>query len=314
MTGASPAPDPQTEAVFIVGVSRSGTTLMRSILEGSSRIAICNENHFLGHLLASEGVRQQLRRRFGDGDDDETARNIVDFIYDDLLQGSRLRRASRQWTWTTRHVPRSQMLRRFLGTDRTDRALFDLVLRTYAELREKPIIGEKTPAHVRYVDTLLEWYPRGKIIHMVRDPRGIYVSEVERRNKTTTSLPYRLLRRLRPVLAPFVLVQTTLAWLESIRLLERNSRRHGGSYLHVKFEDLVGQPEQEIRRICAFLGVPFEPPMVDRVVVVSHGRNLGNAGFDPDAAHRWQRDIGPVGRAWFGAWFGRHLRRLGYER
>ncbi len=314
MSAAPTALEAQTEAVFVVGVSRSGTTLMRSILEGSSLIAVCNENHFLGHLVGSEGVRQQLRSRFGNGRDDETARHIVDFLYGDLLKGSRLRRASRQWTWTTRHVPRDEMLRRFLATDRSDRALFDLLLRTYAELRGKTIIGEKTPAHVRYVDTLLSWYPRGKIIHLVRDPRGIYVSEVRRRRRTTTSLPYRLLRRLGPLLAPFVAVQTSAAWVESISLLERNSRRHRDSYLRVKFEDLVGEPEEEVRRISEFLGVPFEQPMVDRVVVVSHGRNLGAAGFDPQAATRWREDIGPIGRAWFGAWFGKRLRRLGYER
>jgi hypothetical protein len=314
MTATPTEPETPTEAVFVVGVSRSGTTLMRSILEGSSRIAVCNENHFLGHLVGSEGVRQQLRRRFGTGRDDETARRIIDFLYGDLLKGSRLRRASRQWTWTTRHVPRDEMLRRFLATDRSDRALFDLLLRTYAELRGKEIVGEKTPAHVRYVDTLLSWYPAGKIIHMVRDPRGIYVSEVRRRGQTATSLPYRLLRRLGLLLAPFVAVQTSLAWLESISLLERNSRRHRGSYLRVKFEDLVGQPVEEVKRICDFLGVPFEQPMVDQVVVVSHGRNLGAAGFDPHAASRWRDDIGPIGRAWFGAWFGKRLRRLGYER
>ena len=302
---------PTTDAVFVVGVSRSGTTLMRNILEGSSQVAICNENHFLGHLLASEGVRQQLRRRFGAGRDDDTARRMVAFIYDDLLRGSKLRRPSRQWIWTTRHVTREEMLRRFLATDRSDRALFELVLRSYAELRGKPIMGEKTPAHVRYVDTIFEWFPNARVIHMVRDPRGIYASEVRRRTLTATSMPYRLLRQMRPALAPFALVQTTLAWLESVSLLERNARKHAGRYLHVKFEDLVAEPEAEIRRICDFIGIPFEQRMTEQVVV-SQGRNLGRAGFDRDAARRWQDDIGPFARSWFAAWFGRRLRRLGY--
>ena len=57
---ASPA-----EAIFVVGVHRSGTTLMRSILNSSSLVAITNENHYFGHFLAAEGVHQRgswLRR------------------------------------------------------------------------------------------------------------------------------------------------------------------------------------------------------------------------------------------------------------
>lgn len=301
-----------TDAVFIVGVSRSGTTLMRHILEGSSQVSICRENHFLGHLLASEGVRQQLRRRFGDHPDDRAARSLVDFLYDGGLErASRLRGMSRQWTWTARHVPREEFTERFLASDRSERALFELVLRTYAEHQGKPIMGEKTPAHVRYVDTLLEWFPRGRVIHMVRDPRAIYVSELRRRGEHSPSMPYRLLRPVRPLLAGFVLIETTLAWLESVIRLERNRQRHADRYLSVRFEDLVSEPEREIRRVCEFLQVPFEPPMLEQVVV-SRGHRLGSAGFDRGAASRWRARLGPAGRGWFRAWFGPRLRKLGY--
>ena len=301
-----------TEAVFIVGVSRSGTTLMRHILEGSSRVSICRENHFLGHLLASEGVRQQLRTRFGDRPDDDRARRLVDFLYDGGLErSSRLRGMSRQWVWTTRHVPRDLFLERFLASDRSERALFEIVLRTYADHEGKAIMGEKTPAHVRYVDTLLEWFPGGRVVHMVRDPRAIYVSELRRRAEHSPSLPYRLLRPIGPLLSGFILLETTLAWLESVIRLERNRKRHADRYLAVRFEDLVADPEREIRRTCDFLGIAFEQPMLDQVVV-SRGHNLGHAGFDRGAAGRWRDRLGPAGRGWFRAWFGPQLRRLGY--
>jgi hypothetical protein len=286
---------------------------MRHVLEGSSLISICRENHFLGHLLASEGVRQQLRRRFGPEPDEDAAHRLVDFLYGGgLRRASRLRGMSRQWVWTTRHVPREAFLERFLASDRSERALFEIVLRTYAEHEGKPIIGEKTPAHVRYVDTLLDWFPHGRVIHMVRDPRAIYVSELRRRSEHSPSLPYRLLRPFGPLLAGFVLLETTLAWLESVVLLERNRRNHAGRYLVVRFEDLVSDPEHEIRRICDFLGVTFETGMLEQVVV-SRGHNLGSAGFDRGAAVRWKGRLGPFGRGWFAAWFGPRLRRLGYR-
>jgi hypothetical protein len=302
------------EAVFVVGVSRSGTTLMRHILERSSQVSVCRESHYLGHLLAAEGVRQQVRRRFGGRRDDETARRVVAFLYGDGLErASRLRRASRQWTWTRRHVPREQFEARYLASDRSERALFDIVLRTYAEHEGKPIVGEKTPAHVRYVDTLLEWYPDGRIVHMVRDPRAIYVSEMRRRrSETPSALPYRLLRGIPVALEVFVLVETTMAWLESVSLLERNLARYPGHYLAMPFETLVADPEACVRRLCAFLGIPFEPAMLEQVVV-SRGHALGSTGFDRAAATRWRNRIGPLVDRWFRAWFGRRMRRLGYD-
>lgn len=300
------------EAIFIVGVSRSGTTLMRRVLEGSSKVAICGENHFMGHLIESEGVRQQLRRRFGERPADVEARRLVDFIYDGgLARASRLRGMSRQWRWTIRHVPRDLFLARYLASDRSPRALFEIMLRTYADHSQKPIMGEKTPAHIRHVDELLEWFPGGRVVHMLRDPRAIYVSELRRRRSDALSTPYRVLRSVPPLLTLFVALQTTAVWLESVRLLERYRRRYPDRYLAVRFEDVVAAPEREIGRVCDFIGIPPEAAMFKQVVV-SRGHALGAAGFDAGAADRWRGEIGPIGRHWFGAWLGTPMRRLGY--
>ncbi len=51
--------------LFIVGVSRSGTTLLRKTLNRSDSIAISNENHFWDILLSREGVRFKFRQ-FGE--------------------------------------------------------------------------------------------------------------------------------------------------------------------------------------------------------------------------------------------------------
>ncbi len=69
----------------MVGVSRSGTTLMRNVLNSHSRVGIAPENHYLGHLLPGGGYRDLFRRE-GDLGDDETIGRIVRRIYSPAFQ------------------------------------------------------------------------------------------------------------------------------------------------------------------------------------------------------------------------------------
>ena len=100
-----PASDREAEAIFVVGVSRSGTTLMRRLLETSDRIGIAGENHFLGHHLAREGARHYFRK-LGDLNDDRTVRRLVEFIYSgEYARRSLWREPSHFWTWLRQNVP-----------------------------------------------------------------------------------------------------------------------------------------------------------------------------------------------------------------
>ena len=97
------------EAIFIVGVNRSGTTLMRTILERSPQIAIARENHFLGHIRASEGARYYFRRA-GDLSNDATMRRIVELLYSgEFARRSRWSELSPFWKWLIANVPRDEV-------------------------------------------------------------------------------------------------------------------------------------------------------------------------------------------------------------
>ncbi len=284
-----------TSHIFVVGVSRSGTSLMRRILERSPEVGICRENHFLGHLIRSEGVRYRLRR-LGDPRDDQVIDRIVDYIYSGkLASSSRLRDPSSHWNWLVANVDKNDFAGRLLASDRSERAIFDAVLDTYAENRGKRIRGEKTPAHVRYVDDLMHWYPNGRVIHMVRDPRAIYVSELRRRQEVHAAHPYRELARWRPALAAFIVAETAVAWAESVRRARRNERRYGYRYIVLRFEDLVSSPERVIRGLAERAGIAFVPAMLEQRVV-SKGCALGTRGFDRQAADRWRASIEPWAR------------------
>jgi len=302
----------KTDFISIVGVSRSGTTLMRQILNSSDQVAICEENHFLGHLIPSEGARYKFGK-FGDLSNDDNVRELVDYIYSGGLEKSCKKHGdiSFHWRWIIKRIDEADFLQRVLDSDRSERALFTVMMRVFADRRGKPIMGEKTPAHVRYVPTMLEWFPNGRIIHMIRDPRANFVSELRRRKQLPTTTPYRQLKRFDFLFTPFIVLQTTLVWFESISRYHKYRERYPDNYYPLKFEDLVSDPEKHVRQMCDFLGVEFQDKMLDRGVT-SRGFRLGQAGFDARAATRWKEHLPPWVNAWFLFWFRKYLRELGY--
>ena len=304
-------PSALPEAVFITGVSRSGTTLLRSVLERSSVIAIAFENHYLGHLLERWGVRHAFRG-LGDARDDATIRAIVDLLYSGELQRrSWFREISTFWRWVIKNVERDEVERRLLASDRTDRGIFGAFLRLYADRTGKQVMGEKTPAHINYADTLIEWYPTARIIQMVRDPRGVYVSELRRRRGKAVSVPYRQLVHVPPLFSLFVLLQITWAWARAIDR-HRELVRRTANYRMVHFEDLVREPEPTLRGLFDFLGVEMEPRVLEQKVV-SRGVNAGAEGFDASAADRWRDSISRPARWWLRLALGGRMREMGYR-
>ena len=301
----------EPEAIFIVGVSRSGTTLTRRILDRHSRVGIVTENHFLGHLVSWEGTRHYFRR-LGDAHDDDVVRAIVELIYSGELQRrSRLRELSPYWRWLTAHVPRADIEAYLLASDRSERGLFEAFLRIYADRRGKAVLGEKTPAHLAYVETLLEWFPAGRVIHCLRDPRAIFVSELRRRREHAVGFPYRQLAAVPALLERFVLLEVAWAWARAVHRHRVLVRRYPGRYRVLRFEDLVTEPSGTLAGLCRFLGLDPEPRMLEQRVT-SRGALVGRAGFDAQAAVRWRAAIEPGDQAALQRLLGRRLPEMGY--
>jgi sulfotransferase family protein len=110
-----------------------------------------------------------------------------------------------------------------------------------------------------------------------------------------------------------VLLQVVRTWAEAVTHHRRNLRTHDGHYRLVRFEDLVRDPDCEVERLSAFLGVAFEPPMLEQQVV-SKGDRIGETGFDAGAADRWERSIRPRDRRWIERLLGSRIDELGYPR
>lgn len=297
----------KAEYIFIVGLPRTGAKLAINVLAGSSRkIYISPETHFVGHLI-HRGLRRKMRR-IGDMAQDGNVLKLVDLLYSDQVQDTywRMLRSGHLG------IDRESLLRRLLNSDRSDRGIFEAVMQAPAQASGSEILGEKSPAHLYHVPTLLEWFPDAKIIHTFRDPRAVLVSELRKMERVK---PITLGARLvRPYLTFIAVMHITVAWLYAVRLDARYRRLYPGNYYLLKFEDLVSDPERSVTRLCAFLDIEFRPEMLTPAMMDSSFKNGQKAGygFDKQALDRWKGYVKPWMNVWFLLWARKPLKKFGY--
>lgn len=138
---------------FIVGCGRSGTTLLKSMLDAHPGVFVPAETFFFSGI----------RRRFPGGDAAPWEAKL-DYI------------CSRWWmrdAGLTQSAVRAQLEP---GTEPDWAALFLATMAALAPGDAYEAVGEKTPAHVADAEELLEFFPACKIVQIVRDPRAVLAS------------------------------------------------------------------------------------------------------------------------------------------
>lgn len=137
---------------FIVGVARSGTTLLRLMLDSHSQIAIPPETHFLPSVLSLGEL--------GEVPPDRLAALVTSFFtWDDFGIEERIFRAE------------------LAGLQSFDIANgIRCFYRLYADLHGKKRWGDKTPPYVNHLASIAECLPEAHIIHLIRDGRAVAAS------------------------------------------------------------------------------------------------------------------------------------------
>jgi hypothetical protein len=123
--------------------------------------------------------------------------------------------------------------------------IVEALMRTWAASQGKSHWGEKTPQHTLCWRAISAGFPRLQVIHLVRDGRDVALSY--RAAHFGPKHVYPLARRWRNYLAAAEEAQANLG---------------DQAFLQVRYEDLVTEPEGELRRICRFLGEEFAPSML----------------------------------------------------
>jgi hypothetical protein len=216
--------------VIVLGVGRSGTTLLRVMLDRNSTLAIPYETFFVPQLAHRHGHRPKL-----------------DAFVDDL---ARLRTLY-DWGITAGDVrPR---LRQGMNVGEAIAAIFE----TYAERQGKARWGDKTPLYMQQLPLLERLFPDALWIHLVRDGRDAALSFLE--------LPEGFAGKTWA--RPDTVAQFAARWRTEILAARKLGRHAGDRYLELRYEDLVAEPERELHVVCEHASLPWEPGMLDHTRV-----------------------------------------------
>jgi hypothetical protein len=274
------APRSQDPAVIVLGVSRSGTTLLKEMLDRHSELAIPSESYFV----------PQLWDRHGDRSDPEQ-------IVEDLSRIARVR----EWGVTAEDV------RARLAQGASFNDVVDSVYRAYAEARGKRRYGDKTPAYMQHLALLDQVFPGARYVHIVRDGRDAGLSFMDMRRKPRFNLG-----------RPRRLAEFACAWRLEIEGAQRFGAQLGPArYLELRYEDLVAEPEARLRDVCGFLGLEFEGGMLEYHRDVDPGRLQDHPRLaEPPRkdVRRWREQMRPHDLELFEAIASRLLDLLGYDR
>jgi hypothetical protein len=266
--------------LVLLGVSRSGTTLLRVILDRSSGLAIPDESFFVP-LLA---------RRHGKTVDAERFR-------DDLARIPAIR------DWGLSVASLAPRIRSGMPIGEAIAAIYE----AYADAAGKPRWGDKTPMYMRHLALIDELFPDAQYVHLIRDGRDAALSFLQMPEGTST----------RTWANPKTPAQFACLWRKEVAAARALGRRVGATRYHeVRYEALVADPDATVREICAFAGIPYEPSMLDYAgaVDVSTKAHQQRLLTPPTTGVRsWRDDMSAADAAGFEAVAGDLLRELEYD-
>lgn len=218
--------------VFVVGNPRSGTTLVQQILSAHAEFWTAPETHIFDHVMraAPDAVSKAI-----------TAEKL----------STLLKRMAKRSGLTLAEDVRQGMIEEANSGVLTGTRFVELVMQSFKSANDPATRWvEKTPQHLMHLDTIWQYFPDARVINIVRDPRDV------------VSSPSRFRKHSPGIARKNAVIHIALRWN---RFIERTQRHTGDPrFLSIRYEDLVGDPEQVLEQLTAHAGVEKDSSAIHR--------------------------------------------------
>ncbi len=239
---------------FIIGNPRSGTTLLRLMLNRHPMMVVPPEAGFLVWLHKEFGERFEVNQ----------------FI-------NRLRTTKKIENWKLDFEELTEILMEKNPGSYSE--LMDAVYIYYYNCvlnrRNVKQVGDKNNYYLNHINLLNELYPEAKYIHIIRDGRSVAVSYKNiMKKKIDNKHAPRLATDMREIAAE---------WRSNVLKVEKSfSEIKKDLCTTVRFEDLVNDPGDVLKNICSFLGISFAREML------GYYQTQAADGLEPPAYFNWK--------------------------
>lgn len=220
---------------FIIGSPRSGTTLLRLMLNNHQNMIVppeCGFAVWFYEKYHSLGFSE----------------SVIDAFVQDVSTARKIE------TWNLDYAK----LREYIitsGASSYSQAV-STVYEFYGHSSKKKFNrwGDKNNFYLRHIKTLCALYPSAQFIHIIRDGRDIACSYKALRKS-------KLVSKYAPDL-PVDINEIAREWAENIQQIRESFEELSPAQVfEVRYEDVVSQPTQELHRICRYLGESYDPAM-----------------------------------------------------
>jgi hypothetical protein len=237
--------DLRDSPVFIAGHPKSGTSLLRSVLDSHPElVAYPEETYFFRRYLpklAGADLPQKL--------------DLSDQYLTHIFEWNQVNPPAHQADYPDRdysYIPVAQV-RQLVRDYVAERFSHDGDMLSAVILAFGKVSGqltdvsrhwvEKTPYNEQYASQIFTWWPESRVVHTVRDPRDNFAS-YHRKHADWSPEAF------------------ALNWVQSTQAGLDNHQQYGSDhYLLLRFEDLTSAPDAKLNQLCQFLGINDDPSL-----------------------------------------------------
>ena len=229
-----------TPPVIVVGMPRSGSTLLVRLLNESPDLVVVNDLYFLQEVDATRGSERPGRM---------ATQSLCEWLLDrikDRTNGTGSREFVRSLALSRSEIQTvEKRARAELSGEKHWSEILTVVLQAVAREEGKSRWGYNTPQDYLHLDRLREAFPGAQFVFLLRSPDRVMASYKFNRD------PFAGPNRYHPVLQ-------SVAWRLCARTYLDERAKGASDILLVRYEDLVADTESTLRRIGLFLNAPLE--------------------------------------------------------